>query len=480
MLFSEKEERSRRFRLALRMGIPILMLIGVVLFYIFRQNRFEINEIDIAIFVSILFISVYFLFFLINLGQSETYIDRMTGAFNRTSLLDALKKKFGQENVYSIILLRVENLPFINDYYGIDRGDRLLKIFVHILDDFFRLNGVKEPVIGRYHGGDFIIGVPLDSEKSLKLVEEFVSTYKEINNIAVEFSYATVQVETTSDMNTSITYLYDTMSQQKISSSEKVGSEKKIDINLLEKEIVEAVEKGAVLLHYIPALNTKKKRVDFFEVGVRLKTENNGILPPKKFIPVVNRLGLEKDFDEVLFASVCRDAVLVDKEIRFSFNISPFSLRNENFVDSIKKIVTKTGMEYDRLVIELFENRAFKDIKRYRVIIEELRELGIRFSLDNFGALNASFEYIKKLPVDMVQFDRDFTISYNNPKIAALLKGYIQACKAMQVETLIKWVDREETLERFRQLGVDYIQGFIVSNRPLDSEQLIKKYGVKR
>ena len=114
------------------------------------------------------------------------------------------------------------------------------------------------------------------------------------------------------------------------------------------------------------------------------------------------------------------------------------------------------------------------------MILEELRELGIRFALDNFGAPNASFEYIKKLPVDMVQFDRDFTISYNNPKIAALLKGYIQACRSMGVKTLVKWVDTEEALERFRQLGIDYIQGFIVSNRPLDSEHLIKKYGVKQ
>ena len=76
MLYSEKQERSRRFQLALRMGIPILLLIGVVLFYLFWKSQFKITSIDLVIFAAILFISVYFLFFLINLGQSETYIDR--------------------------------------------------------------------------------------------------------------------------------------------------------------------------------------------------------------------------------------------------------------------------------------------------------------------------------------------------------------------------------------------------------------------
>ena len=480
MLYSEKQERSRRFRLALRMGIPILLLIGALVFYIFRQNAFRIDEVDIAIFVGILFISIYFLFFLINLGQSETYVDRMTGAFNRDYLLEALGKSMAEEKHYSIVLLRLDNLPFISDHYGIERGDRLLKIFVDMLDKFLRLNEIKDPLIGRYHGGDFIIGLPVDMEESLKLMDAFASTYKEINNLAVEFKYAAVQKESASDLNALITYLYDTISQQKSAASKKEAPEKRLDINRLEAEIVEAVRSGSLLLHYIPTLNAKTDRIDLFEVGVRLKTESSGILPPKKFIPVVNRLGLEKDFDAALFGAICGDAAKVRPDIHFSFNISPFSLRNESFVETIRSIASEAGVEYERIIIELFENRAFKDIKRYRVILEELRELGIRFALDNFGAPNASFEYIKKLPVDMVQFDRDFTISYNNPKISALLKGYIQACRSMGIKTLIKWVDTEEGLERFRQLGIDYIQGFIVSNRPLDSEHLIKKYGVKQ
>ncbi len=477
MLYSESQERARRFRLALRMGIPILLLIGVIVTYIVKQNRFVPSEFEIVLIVAVLFISTYFLFFLINLGQAETYIDRMTGAFNRTSLLDVLKSRSRSRGDYSIVLLRVDNLPFINDHYGIDRGDKILKILIHLLDEFLKINDIKEPVIGRYHGGDFIIGLPVDMQKSIELMKEFESTYHEIGQIGVEYRYVAMDRDQSSDISTMINHLYDTLSQQISHPQQKQKEEKKINPRTLEYEIVDAIESEKIVLHYIPTLNTETEEIDLFEVGVRLKTSQSGILPPKKFIPVVNRLGLEKRFDEVLFARVCKDAKMVRKGIKFSFNISPFSLRNESFVESIKKIAEDEGICHDRMIIELFENRPFKDIKRYRVILDELRELGIEFALDNFGASNASFEYIKKLPVDMVQFDRDFTLSYNNPKIAALLSAYIKACKDMDIKTLVKWVDSEESLNRFVSLGVDYIQGFAISNRTLDSEVLIKKYG---
>ena len=479
MLYSETQERSRRFRLALRMGLPILLLIGVVVFYIFRQIRFEISETDVAIFLFILFISVYFLFFLINLGQSETVIDRMTGAFNRSHLLDALRRKMAESRDYSILLVRIENLPFINDHFGIDRGDALLKVFVHLLDGFLKMHGIKEAVIGRYHGGDFIVGVPLPKQEAQKRIEEFASTYREINNIAIELAYADVGKEEGDDLPSLITYLYDSLSQQQRRTPAKKPKEenRRIDVNRLEREIVDAIERGDLRLHFIPSLNLKTDTVDLFEVAVRLQTESNDILPPKKFIPVVNRLGLEKTFDTALFSAVCRTAKEVAPGIRFSFNVSPFSLRDETFVQGLEEVAAKEVVPFGRFVMELFENRAVKDVKRYRMTLEELREKGMRFALDNFGGSNAGYEYVKSLPVDMVRFDREFTISYNNPRIAALMRGYIAAFRAMHVQTLVKWVDSEEAFVRFRQLGVDYVQGFFVSNRPYDHDTLIKKYG---
>jgi len=182
----------------------------------------------------------------------------------------------------------------------------------------------------------------------------------------VEYKYAGMdKEESTAQTSAVVNHLYDTISQQSSSSLQKRNGEKRINPGTLEREIVDAVNSESLLLQYTPTLNTGTDTIDLFEVGVRLKTEKSGILPPKKFIPVINRLGLERRFDEALFRAVCKDAKMVESEIRFSFNISPFSLRNESFVESIKKIATEEGVSYDRIVVELFENRPFKDLKRY-------------------------------------------------------------------------------------------------------------------
>jgi len=478
MLYSEHIERARRFRLALRMGLPILLLIATALFGLIQKKSYHITTADVIVISLILLISVYFLFFLINTGQSETYIDRMTGSFNRKALFKMLQKALKNHRDYTILLIRIDNIPFINNHFGIERGEHLMRTYVHIMNDFFRMNGIKDAVIGRYHGGDFIVGLPIGFSTARKLIENFFSTYTQINEIPLELKFTGVDKSQTKDLQTVVTYLYDTLSAGSNTKQEKEG--KHIDISRRDAKIVEAIEAGKLLLHYVPIWHCEKGKIDLFEVGVKLQIDQGDLLPPKKFIPVVNRLGLEKEFDLALCQKVCETAKQLDESYRFSFNISPFSLRNEGFVSNLRSIIDRKRVSSRRFVLELYENRPYKEINRYRLILEDLKNAGFRFALDNFGASNASFEYVKKLPVDMVQFDREFTISYDNPKTAALFKGYLQAFKAMGVATMVKWVDTPEAFERFRQLGVDYIQGFVIANRPLDREELIKQYGVKR
>ena len=480
MLYSEHLERARRFRLALRMGLPILLLVAAALFALLQKSRYTITTADIFVTSLILFISVYFLFFLINTGQSESFIDRLSGSFNRRALFSVLAKEMKKSPEYTILLLKIDNLPFINDHFGIDRGDQFIRTFVHIFDDYLRIKGIKEAVIGRYHGGDFIVGLPLDLQNAKKTVENFLSTYRQIEEIPLEMRFSEVEKSQAKDLEVVVTYLYDSLSESVHNGTKKENGEKRIDLSQRDSEIVEAIEAGRLLLHFVPIWHREKEAVDLFEVGVRLQTDQSGILPPKKFIPVVNRLGLEKRFDLRLCQILCDLASQIDEIYRFSFNISPFSLRNDAFVTALREMLAEKGIYRKRFILELYENRPYKEIDRYRLLLEDLKNAGFCFALDNFGASNAGFEYVKKLPVDMVQFDREFTISYDNPKTAALFKGYLQAFKAMDVATMVKWVDTPEAFERFRQLGVDYIQGFVIANRPLDREELIKQYGVKR
>jgi EAL domain-containing protein (putative c-di-GMP-specific phosphodiesterase class I) len=378
-------------------------------------------------------------------------------------------------------LIRVDNLSTINDHYGIDRGDKLLKLFVRLLHDYLVMHEIKDPVIGRYHGGDFIVGIASDERMAASLFDDFISTYKEIGGIGVEYRYVAIQNQKETKTDTLITYLYDSLTQPTgpLSKREKLSKER-FDIGRLESEIVEAVENGKLVLSYLPAYHFGPERIDLLEIQVRLATENSGILPPKKFIPVINRLGLELRFDEQLFETICRQMVQIDPMIRCSFNLSPFALRSERFAQRLVEIAASYRLSPERVIIELFEHRPIKETIRYTLVLERLRSSGIRFALDNFGTQNAGFEYIKRLSVDMVRFDREFTISYNDPRISALFEGYMKMCKRLNIESLVKWVDDDATKERFRTLGVDYVQGFAVGEKVMEFDKLKQKYGVNR
>jgi EAL domain-containing protein (putative c-di-GMP-specific phosphodiesterase class I) len=478
MYISLKAERTRRFSLALRMGIPILLLISVLVYYLFSANQIEFNAFDLSAALLIVAVSIYFLFFLINLGQNETLIDPMTGVFNRNALLQILEKKIQNHEIQTLVLMRLENLSAVNDHYGIDRGDRILKIFSKLFENHLEMEGLKEPIAGRYHGSDFIIAFPFPFDRTIEICDAFTTAYPEIDGIAIEYRFTAVETSGRKPLERLINHLYDTITQQKKPSEHSVQTFSP-NLQTLEKEIVEAVRQAALKLYFVPAYHLQKGQIDLFEVNVKLQTATNDILPPKRFIPVVNRLGLEQIFDRALFQAVCDTAATIDPAIRFSFNLSPFSLRREGFSEMIVEIAKKRGVDPHRIVIELFENRPFKDVKRYRMILEELREEGFGFALDNFGGSNASVEYIKKLPVSMVHFDKEFTTMNRNPKIEALLGGYLQMCQALQIETLVKWVDDEKVKEYYKAMGIDYIQGFIVAKTPLDTETLQSQYGDK-
>lgn len=475
MLLSEKKERSIQFWLALRMGIPLLLLAAAFFFFVIRRTNFSLDFIESLILILFTLVIIYFLFFLIQIGQNERETDHLTGTFNREALFKYLNLLQKEHNTYTMVLFRIENLPFINDRYGVDKGDQLLNFIIHLMDEHFKIHNIYHAIIGRYAGSDFIVVIrePLKNVRSV--FNDFTVHYQQIQEINIEYDYASATFDKQSESKALITHLYDSIGDKK-NFSLKEKTIKPTDLSRMDNEIIEAIESGSLKLHFTPTLNAKSGKIDLFEVGMKLQTANFDLLPPRQFIPAVNRLGYERILDEVLIDKVCRTAAEIDDTLSLTFNISPYSLRSKNFENVIIERMYEYGVAKDQLIIELYENRIFKDIKRYRSLLEELKNEGVRFCLDNFGSFNASFEYVKTLPVDMVQFDREFSLAYRNKKYHALFEGLHSTAGKLGMKTMVKWVDKADQKEFFTQRGIDYIQGYILEQKPLDRPTLIKHY----
>ena len=156
MLFSEKQERGRRFTLALRAGIPVLLLIFLVFYTtIYKGENVNINLADGLILGGLTFITIYFIYFLMNLSIQETLIDGTTRVFNKKTFI----KKLETYKPQAIACLNIENLTSLNENYSTDQIDSILYTVARKLNLVFRQNGFNNVLIGRNRGSEFLIAL---------------------------------------------------------------------------------------------------------------------------------------------------------------------------------------------------------------------------------------------------------------------------------------------------------------------------------
>jgi len=446
--------------LALRMGLPIFLLLVTSLFLFAVPQVLESLVFKVTLLsISVLTI-VYYIFYLINESATSSVIDSVTNTYNRKHIFIALHKMQKRGVLQSISLIRIKNISDLNNHYGYEKANLLLKTFAKTVDEYLKNEG-DEPRIGRLQGSDFVIGSFLPPQKMQSLLLHFQSQYDNIENM--EIAVASAVSVNSNDVLKNIEHLYDSL-HQKLQKADKndIYIQDIQNLSKFEQEIVEAVNQGSFELLFKPNMELNSKSIKIYETIIKLQTKSFGTLATKKYIPVINRLDLEQSFDLAIIKSIAQIVKDSQSDFSISFNISPFSLRSKEFATKLFDVLEDSGVQPSRLIIELYENKVYHDINRYKKTLNMIKSFGVKLCLDNFGAMNASLEYIKYLPIDIVQFDNQFSKNLNVTSYRATLKAFIKMCKEMHVQTILKWIDDDDAKDIAKEFEVDFIQGFSV------------------
>jgi len=472
MLLSAKEERARRFKLALRAGIPILILVFLLFFTTFSKGGFAALTVENAFLMGgLVFITIYFIYFLLELDVKETLLDQTTEGFNYEAFLEKVQK----HKPGTVAILVINNLSTINENYGTVASNRLLHTMVSRLNNCIRIHQSGESWIGRHFGAEFLIAIDLEGSELQKMLERFITENQTIDTIEIDYRFAII-AHSESTAEKTIALLKDELAAQENSRRETPEKIKDAnELSRLEKETVDAVERGSLNLYFRPLYHIRAEKVDSYEISVKLKTEEGREILPRDYLPIVNRLGLGRSYDLAIFTRIVETAFLTDERISFSFNLSPFSLRDRDFLEKIFALVEERGIDTKRLIIELYEKKTHHNLGNYLKTLSRLRLKGFQVCIDNFGSSNASMEYIKHFNFDRVQFDRDFVTRLDDANTLLILKSMIDMARGMDITTVAKWVDREEQKRRLAELGIDYLQGYGIGKN-LREAQLIRKY----
>ncbi len=472
MLLSAKEERERRFKLALRAGVPLLLLTFLLFYTTFSKGSFTALSLENASLMGgLLFVTIYFIYFLLELDVKETLLDQVTEGFN----YEAFLSKLGKHHPKTVAILSIRNLSTINENYGTAATNTLLHTLVFRLNNCMRTHHIKKSWIGRHYGAEFLIAMDLDSKICQKMLERFIQDNQTIDTIEIDYRFAVISHEKATPEET-LALLKDELASQEIKPGKKpMPAKNAIDLSKLEKSVITALEKESLNLYFRPLYNIRKEVIDSYEIAIKLKTEEGKEILPRDYLPIINRHGLGRTYDLAIFRHIIEVALLTDDHISYSFNLSPFSLRDRDFLENIFRLLEEKEVDASRLIVEIYERKTHHNLNSYLKTLSKIRAKGIRICIDNFGSSNASMEYMKHFKFDVVQFDRDFVTNLNDTNSLSIFKSLIDMSKGLHITTVAKWVDKEEQKQQLKELGIDYLQGFGIGKQ-LTEDQLIRHY----
>ena len=282
---------------------------------------------------------------------------------------------------------------------------------------------LSNALIARRYGAEFLIAIDKESESIQKVFETFIRENKIMNEIEINYDFAVIN-NIEDDLEKNIVYLKDLLSSQR-GSSQKEDKKNLIkdakEVSETEACVISTLQSKKLLLSFRPLLNVKTDKIDIYEITVKLRSSKNGDILPRVYLPIINRLGLGREYDMALVEHIVNLIPLVEESISFSFNLSPFSLRDEHFQEKFFNLLKEKDINASRLIIELYERKTHHDLSSYLKTLNKFRAQGIRIAIDNFGSSNASMEYMKHFNFDIVQFDRDYVTKLEDANTRAML-----------------------------------------------------------
>lgn len=242
--------------------------------------------------------------------------------------------------------------------------------------------------------------------------------------------------------------------------------------------IQQAIDSDRFRLFYqtIAPLNPAAGTLPHIEIFLRLLDERQQLVPPGAFIPAAERYDLMPQVDQWVIRNTLAwlgDRLLSSNApLLCAINLSGSSIGNEECLENIKRDIARYRIPTQYLCFEITETAAMNDPEAARHFIAELKALGCRFALDDFGSGLSSFGYLKKLPVDYLKIDGIFIRDLvNNEVDQAMVASINNIAHIMGLKTVAEFVENEATRALLQETGIDYAQGYLIS-RPSPLEQL--------
>lgn len=448
MAYTEQVERSHRFRLALRMGLPVFLLTVVTFFSLLNNHNEGVIVSFITVSLLLLGVMVYFIFYLIYQSSRENITDSVTHTFTPDYFFSLYQKEKGTK---TLMLISLENLSAINERYGITNGNKILANTAQIINRFFAEKGVEKLPLCRYKGGDFLLYFPEKKEKYAPLIELLIAKYQNYldNDIEVRLEAVMVDSRLSDNYEMLISRLYE-LHHDRISSEK----EEEYSINELEYQIIEALDVGRISIGLWPLCCEEEK---LYDTSLKLVDSQGRFIHQSRYVPVLNRLNKMRLFEMVCLEKI--GALCVEHEGDFVLSISPTSLRNPYFFEHAVTMFERFAPAQGRITLMFEEKEYCHQLERFKQQLAQYRRVGYKIALDRLGGHHTTMLYLKELNVDLVRFDPVYARHIREQGYQNILQGLNLSAHLCGAKTWITMIEDGYSDSIAKAMKINYRQG---------------------
>ncbi|GAC1337506.1 MAG: EAL domain-containing protein [Acetobacteraceae bacterium] len=374
----------------------------------------------------------------------------------------------------AVLYLDLDRFKHVNDTRGHAVGDKLL---VQVAD---RLRTAVRDVdtVARMGGDEFAIIQPLIERpnSSARLAQRVLELIREpfyidgslcSVGVSIGISHYPDHATTASDLlRNADTALYrakaDGRGAYRIFEQDMDARQQQLC--MLEQELRLALDGRQFELEYQPIVDAGSGRIVCCEALLRWRHPTQGLIGPGEFIGLAEKSGLIVPIGLWVLETACAEAVRWPSEVAVAVNLSPAQFNHASLIEDLVAITARTGLPPSRLVLEITEGLLLEESRIVLDTMSQLRELGVRFSLDDFGTAHAGLSYLRRFPFDTIKIDKSFVQdAVDQPEARAIVSAILGLANALKLAVIAEGVEQEPQMDQMRRMGCPYVQGFLIS-----------------
>jgi len=427
----------------------------------------------------------------LQLGYQASH-DELTGLINRREFENRMELSLmsarGEKTQHAMCYLDLDQFKVVNDTCGHVAGDELLRQLAGLLKIEIRAGDT----LARLGGDEFgVLYMNCSVKKAKELAERLRSVINDFQfnwenkSFAVGVSIGLVAVDSHSNLHGLLSAADTACYVAKDEGRNRIHSFDDNDAALAERKgqmqwvhrITRALEEGRFEVFCQKMMSFDETLATHFEMLIRMVDEKGKLIPPLAFIPAAERYNLMTLVDRWMIAHTFESIteliqITDDRNLLFSINVSAQSLCDDEFLPYVQEQFKKYKLAPSLICFEVTETSAIVNLTRAQYLMEQLKNLGCYFSLDDFGSGLSSFSYLKNLKVDFLKIDGAFVRDIvDDPIDKALVESINQVGHVMGIKTIAEYVETPEILQKLREMGVDFVQGYAVA-KPIPIKEI--------